>query len=40
MIIKNFGISKKFRTDFNQDELLKENGMSVQNIVNEVKKHL
>lgn len=39
MLVKNYGISKKFHTDFEPEELLKENGMSVQNIVNEIKKH-
>lgn len=38
MFVKNYGISKKFHTDFKPEELLKENGMSVQNIVNEIKK--
>ena len=40
MLVKNYGISKKFHTDFKPEELLKENGMSVQNIVNEIKKLL
>lgn len=39
MLVKNYGISKEFHTDFEPEELLKENGMSVQNIVNEIKKH-
>lgn len=37
MYVKNYGISKKFHTDFNPDELLKENGMSIDNLVNEIK---
>lgn len=34
MIVENFGISKKFHTDFKAEELLKENGMEVDNIYN------
>lgn len=34
IIVKNFGISKEFHTDFNVEDLLKENGMSVENICN------
>ena len=34
MLVKNFGISKKFHTDFTAEDLLKENGMSVENISN------
>ncbi len=34
MLVKNYGITKKFHTDFEAEELLKENGMSVSNIVN------
>lgn len=40
MLVKNFGISKKFHTDFDAEELLKENGMSVQNIYDEAIKYL
>ncbi len=40
MIVKNYGISKKFHTDFKPEELLKENGMSVENICNEINKYL
>lgn len=36
--VKNYGISKAFHTDFKAEELLSENGMSVENIVNEIKK--
>ena len=36
--VKNYGISKEFHTDFKPEELLAKNGMSVQNIVNEIKK--
>lgn len=35
--VKNYGISKEFHTDFKPEELLAQNGMSVQNIVNEIK---
>lgn len=38
MLVKNYGISKKFHTDFEAEELLAENGMTVQNLVNEIKK--
>ncbi len=34
ILVKNFGISKKFHTDFTAEDLLKENGMSVENISN------
>ena len=37
MKVKNYGISKKFHTDFEPDKLLEENGISVENIVNEIK---
>lgn len=37
MKVKNYGISKEFHTDFKPEKLLAENGMSVQNIVNEIK---
>lgn len=40
MLVKNFGISKKFHTDFETEKLLKENGMSVKNIYDEVVKFL
>lgn len=36
MLVKNYGISKKFHTDFNADELLDENGMSVTKLSNEI----
>ena len=36
--VKNYGISKEFHTDCKPEELLAKNGMSVQNIVNEIKK--
>lgn len=35
--VKNFGISKAFHTGFNPDELLDENGISVENLVKEIK---
>lgn len=38
--VKNYGISKKFHTDFKPEELLKDNGMSVQNITYEIKEYL
>ncbi|MBR1802541.1 MAG: 1-deoxy-D-xylulose-5-phosphate synthase [Clostridia bacterium] len=37
MKVKNYGISKAFHTDFDADKLLEENGISVQNIVKEIK---
>ena len=37
MLIKNYGISKAFHTDFVAEELLAENGMSVENLFNEIK---
>lgn len=38
--VKNYGISKKFHTDFKPEELLKDNGMSVPNITHEIKEYL
>lgn len=38
--VKNYGISKAFHTDFEADELLSKNGISIENIVNEIKKHI
>lgn len=40
MKVKNYGISKEFHTDFRPEELLAQNGMTVQNIVNEIKKYM
>ena len=40
MKVLNFGISKKFHTDFDPDELLEECGMSVSNICNVIYKFL
>ena len=40
MLVKNYGISKAFHTDFDPDELLAQNGMSVDNLFNEIKKFL
>lgn len=40
MLVKNYGISKKFHTDFKAEDLLKENGMSVDNLVNVIKEYL
>ena len=36
MLVKNYGISKAFHTDFVAEELLAENGMSVENLFNEI----
>lgn len=38
MKVKNFGISKKFHTDFKPDELLAEHGMSVDKLIEYIKK--
>lgn len=38
MKVKNFGISKAFHTEFNPDELLAENGMSVEKLIDYMKK--
>ena len=38
--VMNFGISKKFHTDFKTEELLKSNGMSVENLVKIVEDYL
>ena len=35
-MVKNYGISKAFHTDFDADELLAKNGMSVDNLYNEI----
>ena len=40
MKVKNYGISKEFHTDFEADKLLAENGISVENLVNEIKKYI
>ena len=40
MLVKNYGISKKFHTDFEASKLLEENGISVDNLFNEIKKHI
>ena len=37
MKVLNFGISKAFHTDYDADELLKEHGISVANLVNVIK---
>lgn len=36
--LKQLSISKAFHTDFVAEELLAENGMSVENLFNEIKK--
>ena len=33
MKVKTFGITEEFHTDFNADELLEENGMSVEKLI-------
>ena len=38
MKVKNYGISKAFHTDFDANELLAENGISVEKITEEIKK--
>ena len=38
MKVKNYGISKEFHTDFEAEKLLADCGISVENIVNEIKK--
>lgn len=38
MKVKNYGIKKSFPTDFKAEELLKENGISVEQILNDIKK--
>lgn len=40
ILVKNYGISKKFHTDFVADELLKENGMSIENITSLIKENI
>lgn len=37
MKVLNYGISKAFHTDFNADELLKDHGISVENLANVIK---
>lgn len=36
MLVKNYGISKAFHTDFSPEQLLEENGMSVDKLFNEI----
>lgn len=38
--VQNYGISKAFHTDFKANELLAENGMSVEKLFNKVRKEL
>ena len=40
MRVLNYGISKAFHTDFDPDELLKENGISVENLANVIKEFI
>ena len=40
MKVKNYGISKAFHTDFDADELLAENGISVEKIAEKIKKYI
>lgn len=37
MLVENYGISKAFHTDFVAEELLAKNGISVENLFNEIK---
>lgn len=38
MLVKNYGIKKSFPTDYNANELLKENGISVDQILEDINK--
>ena len=40
MKVLNYGISKAFHTDFDADELLKENGISSENLANVIKEFI
>lgn len=40
ILVKNYGISKAFHTDFKPEELLEKNGMSVSNLINEIRKNI
>ena len=40
ILVKNFGISKKFHTDFKAEELLAKCGMSKENLVNIIEGYL
>lgn len=40
MLVKNYGISKAFHTDFEPEKLLEENGMSVNKLFNEISSFL
>lgn len=40
MKVKNYGISKKFHTDFEAEKLLEENGISVNNLSNIIKEYI
>ena len=40
MKVKNYGIRKSFPTDFNPEELLKENGISVEQIIDDIQSNL
>lgn len=40
MKVKNYGISKEFHTDFRPDELLAQNGMSVEHLAAVIKKEI
>jgi len=40
MKVKNYGIKKGFPTDFNPEELMKENGISVEQIMEDIKEIL
>ncbi len=38
--VKNYGIKKSFPSDFNPEELMKENGISVEQIIEDIQKNL
>lgn len=40
MKVKNYGIRKSFPTDFNPEELMKENGLSVEQIIGDIQSNL
>lgn len=40
MKVKNYGIRKSFPTDFNPEELMKENGISVEQIIGDIQSNL
>lgn len=40
VIFKNYGVSKEFHSDFDAEELLSQNGISVENIINYISKNM